>query len=255
MSIEKVKAALNNLSGFAQVANGVRFNTQCLYPNNGHVRLLVMGEGETFIVTDEGGAFKEAIEAGANPEYKDIRFQRALKQQGLSMRAGAINSPKVSLEALPSAIALVANASKETAEWIFEHWRLERTRKFKSLLRQLLKDEFHVKALQEQNITGESNKPHTFESVIQFMNGSRLLVDAVVKDSNSINARVVANLDVKGAGHPHLLQTIVYDDEDEVWGAADLKLLGVSGVPIIPFSKSVEGLRSLVGGRNAAAKA
>jgi hypothetical protein len=242
LSIEVVRTALDSISGFAETRNGVRVNTHCLYPNNGSVRVLVMGAGDTFFVSDEGGALREATLAGAHIEYTDQKFTKALQSQGLRMEHGVIMSPAVSLEALATAITLVANASKETADWIFEHWRLSRARKFKDLLKELLRIEF--KNVQEQTLTGVSNKPHTFDSVIQFMNGSRLLVDAVVKDPNSINARVVANLDVRAAEHDRLIQRIVYDDEDE-WGAADLSLLKVSGVPIVPFSKSAQVLKVL----------
>jgi hypothetical protein len=238
-----IRSALDSVAGFADTENGVRLNTHCLYPNNGAVRVLVMGAGDSYFVTDEGGAFQEAISAGANIDYSDRKFTRALQSQGLRMERGAILSPMVSVDALPTAIMLVANASKETADWIFEHWRLGRARKFKELLKELLRVEF--KDVQEQAITGESNKPHTFDAVVQFMNGSRLLVDAVTKDPNSMNARVVANLDVKNAEHQGLIQRIVFDDENDDWGAADLNLLKVSGVPLVPFSRSREVLRAL----------
>lgn len=242
MSIEIVKAALDRITGYSVVENGVRLNTHCLYPNNGFVRVTVFGAGSEFFVTDEGGAFREASQAGADVHYKDRKFSKALAHQGLHIKDGAISTPTVSIDALPTAIALVANASKETAEWIFEHWKLERTRKFKDVLKSLLQHEFTD--VKEQDITGVSNKPHNFDTVIHFMNGSRLLVDAVIKDSNSVNARVVANLDVKNAEHSGLAQSIVYDDEDE-WGAADLSLLKVSGVPVIAFSKASQALKRI----------
>ena len=163
--------------------------------------------------------------------------------QGLQMDGGIIRSPSVNLDALPTAIALVANASKETAEWLFDHWKLERTRKFKEQLKELLKTQYND--VNQQSITGVSSKPHTFDNVIQLSNGKRLLVDAVIKDSNSMNSRVVANLDVKRAEHQSLVQTIVYDDEED-WGAADLSLLQVSSVPVIAFSKARPALTTLL---------
>ena len=242
MNFDAIRAALDQLSGYSEVENGVRLNSHCMYPNNGFVRVLVMGAGDSFTVSDEGGAFREAVLAGAEVDYTDRKFAKAVSAQGLNMRHGVIMSPSVTFEALPMAIALVANASKETADWMFEHWRLTRERKFKDILKTILKVEFN--AVKQQTFTGDSNKPHTFDTVVQFMNGSRLLVDAVSKDPNSINARVLANLDVKNANHDNLEQRIVYDDEED-WGAADLSLLRVSGVPIVPFSKSVPVLKAL----------
>ena len=76
------------------------------------------------------------------------------------------------------------------------------------------------------------------------MNGSQLVVDAVSKDANSINARVVANLDVKSAEHPKLIQRIVYDDEED-WRADDLTRLQMSCVTLAAFSKSEQVLRRI----------
>lgn len=238
----QIKASLEKFSGLSEIPNGVRVNTHCMYPNNGYVRVLVMGAGDEFYVSDEGGAFREAEVSGAVFQYSDKKFSKALAHQGLSMKHGIIKSPRVGADALLLAITLVANASKETAEWIFDHWKIEKNRKFKEILKESLRREFPT--VQEQKITGVSNKPHSFDTVVQFLNGSRLLVDAVVKDSNSMNARVVANLDVKNAEYTGLTQRIVYDDDEE-WNAEDLSLLRVSGVPIIPFSKSTAALRAI----------
>lgn len=243
MSIEVVKDALAGISAFSEIPNGVRLSTHCLYPSNAPVRVLVMGAGDSFTVSDEAGAFREAFLAGGEVDYSDRKFAKAMSAQGLHMKDGVISSPTVSREALPTAIMLVANASKETADWIFEHWKINHARKFKEILKELLRAEFPK--VHEQSIVGESNKPHTFENVVQFMNGSRLLVDAVVKDANSINARVVANLDIANAGYENLHQRIVYDDDDE-WSAADLSLLRVSKVGLIPFSKSQEVLKGFI---------
>ena len=233
---EEISIALQRLQGITEIENGARVNTHCLYPGSSFVRVTVLGSGDTFTVSDDAGAFREAEQAGATLDFSDKKFSKTLHAQGLQMRNGVIFSGPVSREMLPLAIAMVANASKETADWIFEHWNFARGIKFKDLLKSILKVQFPD--VQEQHISGVSNKSHIFENVIQLKDGKRLLIDAVVRDSNSVNARVVANLDVKRAAHARLEQAIVYDDAHESWGAADLSLLAVSGVPVIPFSKS-----------------
>jgi hypothetical protein len=72
-----------------------------------------------------------------------------------------------------------------------------------------------------------------------------LIIDAVAHDASSINARVVANLDIKSVGDPLIDQRIVYDDQEE-WTPADLNLLQV-GAPAIPFSRSEEVIYRLAG--------
>jgi hypothetical protein len=81
-----------------------------------------------------------------------------------------------------------------------------------------------------------SNKAHKFQNVVTLSGGRRLIVDPRSNDASSINARVVANLDVKATNNPTLEQRLIYDDE-EAWTAADLNLLQ-GGAPSIPFSRS-----------------
>jgi hypothetical protein len=240
----EISARLESLYSYVEIPNGLRMNTHCLYPNNGFVKVAVYGAGDTFFVTDEGGAIREAELSGAVIEKPDASFGKSVKDQGLFMQGGVIVSPKVALRDLVGAIALVANASKDVADKIFDEWRLARNRDFKEMLKRFLKSEFSEKRVHAQDILGTSMKPHSFDTVVQFMDGSRLLVDAVLKDTKSINSRVVANLDVKNAEHPNLTQRLVYDD-DEDWSVTDLNLLGVAGIPVIPFSKSSQLLKGV----------
>lgn len=145
-------------------------------------------------------------------------------------------------EAAPLAITLVANAAQDIALHLFDHMKIKRNRDFKKLLAEFLKGAFDDRVA-AATIVGNSNKPHKFENVIFFPNGKRLIIDAASNDSSSVNARVVANLDVSAAANPLIDQRIVYDDEDE-WTAADLNLLRVGAITI-PFSRSSEVIERL----------
>jgi hypothetical protein len=92
-------------------------------------------------------------------------------------------------------------------------------------------------------IVGHSNKPHKFPNVLKLLGGKRLIVDPVANEASSINARVVANLDVKATEDPTLMQRIVYDDEDD-WTPSDLNLLQV-GAPVVAFSNVSEVIERL----------
>jgi hypothetical protein len=243
---EEIKLRMDAIYRCFSIENGVRVNTHCLYPSNGIVQVVVMGSGTSYFVTDAGGAIKEAEAAGASIERPDRLFTKALKKQGLTIRNGAISSPAIGLDAVPAAIGIVANTSKELADSIFDGWRLSRTRNFKDMVRKLLKDQFIENEVREEKISGSSNKTHSFDNAIHFLNGEILLVDAVLKDANSINSRFVANMDVRSKDYPNIKQRIIYDDVEE-WPSADLNLLGVIGVPILPFSKSERVISSLKG--------
>ena len=105
------------------------------------------------------------------------------------------------------------------------------------MLADFLKKTFDERVTQAK-IIGKSNKPHKFPNVISFANGRRLIIDPVANDPASINARVVANMDVRSINDPLLDQRIVYDDQDK-WLPSDLNLLQV-GATVVPFSMAPE---------------
>ena len=242
--LTEISARMSDAYRYFPIENGVRLNTHCLYPNNGNVQVVVYGAGSSFFVTDEGGAIREAETAGAEIKHPDLKFSKLLAKQGLGIKNGAIISPSVGLENIAAAIAIVANASKEVSEALFDSWKLARARNIKDLVKNLLRHELQ-RETKEEKIPGKSNKPHSFENVIEFMNGSKLLVDAVIRDPSSINARFVANLDVRSKQYPQIGQRIIYDDSDD-WQAADLSLLSDTGVQVIAFSKSESALREAI---------
>jgi hypothetical protein len=225
------------------VGDGVRVTTHCLYPSNGTVSVLVRGGMNEFLVTDDGGALSEARASGLAESATDKQIRGLLKPYGLKVKDGAIYSPVVRLEELSAAILLVANAAKEVADWSLGHLRFQAKRNFKAELTALLERHFQDN-LKAAPIIGSSNRPYKFDHVIYLPAGRRLIVDPVVNDSSSINARVVANLDVRMAGDPTLSQLIVYDDQTE-WSSADLKVLEV-GASTVPFSYAEATIQRLV---------
>jgi hypothetical protein len=74
-------------------------------------------------------------------------------------------------------------------------------------------------------------------------NDIRLVVDPVINEASSINARVIANLDVRQANYKGLVQRIVYDETDR-WKAEDLRLLNV-GATATPFGVAREVIARL----------
>ena len=125
--IDEVAARMQSIQRFTPVENGVRVNTHCMYPSNDMVHVTVYGSGSSYIVTDSGRAVSQAEKAGAKIEKPDAFAKaRDIKSQGLLMENGAIRSPVVELDAVPAAIMLVANASKEIADHIFNVYRLSR---------------------------------------------------------------------------------------------------------------------------------
>ena len=231
----KVKEALCASLVVVPFEDGLRVATHCLYPSNGVVTVVIRGGEDAFIVTDDGGAISEAGAAGFQSRAADKQIRGLLKLYGLKVQNGSIVSPVVERDELVATIMLVANAAKEVAEWSLAHLRFEPRRNFKADLADLLARHFTDND-KPASVVGNSNRSYKFEHMIHLNNGRRLIIDPVVNDSSSINARVVANLDVKMAGAPGLEQLIVYDDQVN-WSSADLKVLEV-GARTVPFSSA-----------------
>jgi hypothetical protein len=235
--VRSVEDGLREISRVEPIADGVRITTQCMYPSNGLIRVTLRGGVDSVIASDEGETVGEALAAGVSLRDPDKILLPIIRHQGLSIRNGIIHTQRMPIDAAPLAILLLANAAKETAQWLYDHQKIKRDRDFRTLLSDFLKKKFDDRVTPAQ-IVGKSNKPHKFANVIAFPNGSRLIVDAVANDPSSINARVVANLDVRSTNDPSIDQRIVYDDQEN-WSPSDLNLLQV-GATVVPFSRAQE---------------
>lgn len=238
-----ISRGLNDIASITRTADGVSVTTHCMYPSNGLVQVTVRGGVETVVVSDEGGAVGEALSAGIPPKVYTPTLGPLIKDQGLSISGGIIFTPRIPIGAACFGILHVANASQEIARRLYEHVKIKRTRDFKAMLAEFLKVTFDDKVSHNAIIVGNSNKPHKFENVVSLQNGRRLIIDPAVRDPSSINARIVANLDVRAINDHLLEQRIVYDDEED-WTPADLNLLQV-GATVIPFSRSSEVIKRL----------
>ncbi len=223
--------------------DGVRVTTHCMYPSNGLVRVYVKAGTQSVVVSDEGEALGEVLAAGIQAADATKLARHLVIEQGLLMRSGIIYTPVLPIEALSIAVPIVANAAKEVARWFYDHKKIKRAVDFRKLLADYLETAFRERLSKDEKIVGASNKPHKFANVINFTSGRKLIVDAVSNEASSINARVVANLDVRSNNNPRLEQRIVYDDAEK-WSYADLNLLSV-GAPVIRFSNSAEVIARL----------
>jgi hypothetical protein len=240
---EIIRSAIADVFKCTQEPDAIRVLTQCMYPSNAFVQVVVHGGANTFVVSDDGGALRELDAVGVEPSDPPRALVQLVSSQGLRLIDGVIRTPNCTGDELPVAIALVANASKEAAEWLFGHTKIKRNRNFREVVSNFLRTRYDHRVVHE-TLVGKSNKAHKFDNLIRLENGRRLIVDAVVNDPASINSRVVANLDIRSAEYEGLEQRIVYDDDDE-WRPEDLSLLQV-GATVVAFSKVNDVLGRLV---------
>ncbi len=239
--VQLIQRELASLFSVTEGDGFVRVVTGCMYPSNGFVQVSVRGGENTFVVSDEGGAIQQIRSAGAELKSFDRMVKPMLDQFGLNIIDGVIRAPECDASKVAYSIAVVSNASKAAADWLFSRIKVKPHDNFKEVVANFLTGTF--KDVRHEIIVGNSNKAHKFDNIIHLDGGRRIIVDAVVPDANSVNARFAANMDVRSAGLINVDQRIVYDDNDD-WSLADLNLLQ-AGAPLVKFSRAPEAILRL----------
>ncbi len=234
---QAINSAMGKLCPIQIVDDCIRVTTQCLYPSNGLVRVFVRNGVQSVLVSDDGEAVGEAFAAGIDFDNPDRLLRSFVRERGLLINKGCLHTNLMPIEDVSLGIIQVANAARDVATWLYEKGGIKHRNDFRQLLAAFLANTFREQ-VSETHIFGASHKQHNFKNVISFANGKRLIVDAVSNDVSSINARVVANLDVKSMNDHMIEQRIIYDD-NEKWSSSDLSLLQV-GATIVPFSQHKE---------------
>jgi hypothetical protein len=230
-----IREALHAFIECVDEGERVAVPTLCLYPSNGTVTVYVTGGTRECIVSDGGGAIDE-IAAHGLPVVDSPRLLKPFcKSRGLVVHAGQIMSPPVPIEAVAATIALVANASSGAAHWGVHKIKTPHRRDIRAALAQVLEGRFGKdRVLAEQHLTGQSTRRYRFDHIVMLGGDRRLLIDAVIPEASSVNAKAIAHIDLKQTEDPNLVQRVVYDEEDH-WDAADLSLLQMAA-GLVPFS-------------------
>lgn len=239
---EKIRDDLNRISVWKPIDNGARVTTHVMYPSNGLVNVFIRGGRHSCVVSDDGGAIGEGSAVGARVHPSDRQLTHLVRSQGLSIKRGTISSPTVPVEAVPATILIVANAARDVANWLYDHANVKRHRDFRIELSDILRSTFSERV--HGGFIEGKRKRHEFANVVDLADGNKLIVDPVGREPSSINARVVSNLDVAQAENQRIRQRLIYDDE-QPWTPNDLGLLGMAGVPVVPFSRSAGVIRRI----------
>ena len=239
-NVKSISATLARMSAPHLADNqAVVFPTHCLYPSSAAVTVSVFGGKSQVVVTDGGGAISELRSHNREVSNPDRFLTRFCRDKGLIARQGQIMSQMLEPDQLEAAIVMVANASASAARVGFDKFKPKVKRDLKGALHAVLDDVFQGEAIKrEGRLTGKSTRSYVFDSLISLDGGRILAVDAVFKDTSSINARTIAHLDVKNTGDESIIQSIVYDDSDQ-WEASNLNLMRMAA-PLLPFSNARE---------------
>ena len=158
---------------------------------------------------------------------------------------GWIYSANVSREEVTSIVPVVADCSKQSAEFLLRRHKPIVAQDFRPELDRLIKERFHSSYQQDGSWVGESNKRHRFDYVIRLGDDHVALVDAIRPDANSINSAIVAHMDVALLANDNVRQRIVYDDRLD-WKSTDLALLRVAKAQSVAFTNVKSALDRLV---------
>ena len=239
-----VEIALSQLAHCRRSGDAILVDTHCLYPSGKTVTVAVLGGPTQAVVHDNGGACDTLGEHGVELEKPNDSLKRFAKARDLNVENGQIVSPPVSADWLPVAILLVANASKDAADTLLNKHNFNAKSDFRRDLKFLFRNKYGDKRFHENyKVFGKTESQYKFDYALK-IDKKIILVDAVLPDRNSINSRVVANLDVHHLHQPDIFQRIVYDENDK-WGLQDLKLLR-TGAPVVPYQDIQDELENLI---------
>lgn len=225
--------------------HGALVHTHCMLPSGSTVNVFVQPTIDGFVATDHGAAFSDARSSGVVPDDHIRSVRSKVEARGLRLDGGQIWSPKVNRDEVPMAAILVANAAKEVAEYLVTEDRRPGRTDIAELLPRLLMSQWGSRVVKEGlSLRGKSAKLYTFRNVIELPAGTKAIFDPVSHNANSINARVVVNLDVQGAHLEGINPHIVYDDRD-AWRPEEISLLKTAGAKTVPFSQTHKYLARL----------
>lgn len=231
-TLEAVRTALLEWPSPRMAGSIVVVPTHCLYPSNGIVNVYVEGGRELFLVHDDGGAFDQLHSVGGHEAAPMSIIRNSVRRKGLGVSDNrAIYAKDVPLNGLGAAICLVANGSQDAAHHLVSRLRPMARRTLTEEIETILDLRFPSRWKREEAHVGASNKQHRFDYAVTLKTDVKLLMDIVKPEASSINAAVVAHLDVQRAQPIGLVHRVIYDDQDN-WSSENLSLLGVGATPI-----------------------
>lgn len=206
--------------------------THCQLPNGSLVKVRIRHSGDGWIASDGGAALDEAVASGIERPAMGLTIRRILRDKGLSFVDGRIETPRVGEESLFNAVVVIANTAREISESLIYLGSTFAEDTLENRARKILVSRFHALVSAKPVIlAGASEREHKFENVLQLPDGRKVLVDVARHQGNSINAAVVANLDIKRLENPNIIQRIVFDPSEN-WKNEEIALLGVGATPV-----------------------
>lgn len=221
-----VQEAMTSLTKCVDEGNRVAVPTHYLYPSRSSVTVYVSpAQHGMYSVSDNGGAIDTISAHGFNLEDPDKFLLPFCRDDGLHANDGKIITPRVPIGALPIAVVAVADASAKAAYQGVHGIKPKGRRDLVGSVRRELATRFSQDRVREgEKVIAESSRQYKFDFKVVLGREQILLVDAVLPDPNSINAKAAAHIDVGRLEDQRIIRRIVYDPSGD-WQSADLNFL------------------------------
>lgn len=215
--------------------DGLLVPTPVLYPSNGNVVVFVTGGANKCVVSDRGDALRVARSHGAEITDTDAWLRHVLKGSFLRSASGNITSGEIEIKNVIAGIALVARAATAAVTYAIEHYVPRNEVTLENRAYRELRSHFGpAQVARGVSIYGASDRSYSFDFSVNSIGEKPLVLDTVSPNANSINAKVVAHIDISNLHGRAPLHAIVYDQTAD-WGAAEINLLQ-SAAQLLPVS-------------------
>lgn len=221
-----VQEAMTSLTKCVDEGNRVAVPTHYLYPSRSSVTVYVSpAQHGQFSVSDNGGAIDTISAHGFEVEDPDKFLSPFCRDDGLYANDGKIITPRLHIAAIPVAVLAVADASAKAAYQGVHGTKPKGRRDLVGSVRRELATRFKQDRVREgEKVLAASSRQYKFDFKVLLGRERTLLVDAVLPDPNSINAKVAAHIDVGRLDDTRIIRRIVYDPSAD-WHSADLNFL------------------------------
>jgi hypothetical protein len=214
--------------------DGVLVSTPILYPSNGNVVVHVSGGSRECIVSDRGDALRNARAHGVDVPDVDRWLKLVTTGSFVHAANGQITSGEMKADDLFAGIAFVARAASEAVRYAIEHYKPAEETIYARTYNIVLERFGKSNVMREYAVAGASNRNYHFDFAAPIAAGRFLLLDTVLPNANSVNAKAIAHIDVGNLNGAAPFHALVYDS-DVSWNASDINLLQ-SAAQLLPIA-------------------
>jgi hypothetical protein len=196
-----------------EVGQGARIVTPLLYPGGSMIAAELSRFKEGFLVTDGGGAHREALLLGGEKTFVRIARETA-ERFGVRFDSQMIFDINVPEEQVTVAVIAVANAAKTAVEATAFHLSSAPSADYRAMLWERLERLYRVPSVSRRRRIRGASDLWEFDAVVE-RQGHLSLFEVVVPHANAVTSAVTKFLDVQDLGEaaPSRIAVLVKKDE------------------------------------------